>query len=148
MTRPSVPEWGLRFEEVVATRSTCLRRAVGCVLLDRRGNILATGHNGVPSGSPHCNERVLDPGVPFGDTGMAARKVTWPHACPGASLPSGEGLDLCEAIHAEQNCVMTCHAVGRIWMACATTSPCMTSTVGSCPRVTSSSTCSRRRRSG
>jgi dCMP deaminase len=39
----------------VATRSTCLRRHVGAVVVrDRR--ILSTGYNGSPPGQPHCTE--------------------------------------------------------------------------------------------
>ena len=125
MTRPAVPEWGLRIAEVVATRSTCLRRAVGCVILDRRGNILATGHNGVPSGSAHCNELVKESihGPEYEKTWGKDKwmqqdcigfRDTFPHACPGASFPSGEGLDSCDAIHAEINAGLQCHAVGLL----------------------------------
>lgn len=38
---------------VVASRATCPRRQVGCVIVsDRR--ILSTGYNGAPSGHDHC----------------------------------------------------------------------------------------------
>src|SRR5262245_49201099 len=40
---------------VVARRSTCLRAAVGAVIVRDR-IILATGYNGSPSGMPHCTE--------------------------------------------------------------------------------------------
>ena len=40
---------------VVARRSTCLRAAVGAVIVRDR-IILATGYNGSPSGLPHCTE--------------------------------------------------------------------------------------------
>ncbi len=42
--------------ETVATRSTCLRYQVGCVLV-RDNRILSTGYNGVPSGEVHCTEQ-------------------------------------------------------------------------------------------
>ena len=52
------PDWNRYFYEiarVVASRSTCLRRRVGALLvLDRR--ILATGYNGAPAGLKHCAE--------------------------------------------------------------------------------------------
>ena len=55
MSRPSWPEYFMSIARLVATRSTCLRRAVGAVLVkDKR--ILATGYNGVPTGIRHCEE--------------------------------------------------------------------------------------------
>jgi dCMP deaminase len=71
----------LQIANTVATRATCPRRKVGCVLVDSKQHIVATGYNGVPSGFTHCTD------IP----------------CEGAECPSGTGLDLCEAIHAEVN---------------------------------------------
>ena len=46
------PDWDTYFARItmdVATRSTCLRRSVGALIVkDKR--ILATGYNGAPSG--------------------------------------------------------------------------------------------------
>lgn len=102
--RPDLFEWGLRLAEVVAQRGTCARRQVGCVLLDEKGIVLATGYNGVRPGAPHCNE-----GFP----------------CPGALVPSGTGLDLCRSAHAEQNAVAQCQDISRIYAICVTASPCV-----------------------
>lgn len=55
--RPTKDEYFLRMSELVATRATCFRRAVGCVLTNERGHVLATGYNGVAAGRPHCNEK-------------------------------------------------------------------------------------------
>ena len=74
-------EYFLEIANTVATRATCPRRRVGCVLVDSKQHIVATVYNGVPSGFTHCTE------IP----------------CEGAELPSGTGLDVCEAIHAEVN---------------------------------------------
>ncbi len=53
--RPSWDEYFLKLAFEVSKRSTCLRRAVGAIIVkDRR--ILATGYNGVPSGLRHCEE--------------------------------------------------------------------------------------------
>jgi dCMP deaminase len=45
----------MQIAQTVATRATCPRLSVGCVLArDRR--ILTTGYNGSPSGVAHCTE--------------------------------------------------------------------------------------------
>ena len=55
---PARPSWDRYFMDMayhVASRTTCLRRAVGAVIVkDKR--ILATGYNGAPSGVRHCGE--------------------------------------------------------------------------------------------
>jgi dCMP deaminase len=53
--RPGWDEYFMQIAQTVATRSTCPRASVGCVLTrDRR--ILTTGYNGAPSGVPHCTD--------------------------------------------------------------------------------------------
>lgn len=50
------PDWDHYFHElarVVASRGTCPRLAVGCVLV-RDNRIVATGYNGAVSGAAHC----------------------------------------------------------------------------------------------
>lgn len=89
--------------ELVAQRATCIRRRVGCVLVDRNNHVLATGYNGTSRGSIHCIDR----------------------ACPGAHLPSGEGLHLCQAIHAEINALVQCRSVDDIYSLYTTSSPCI-----------------------
>lgn len=103
--RPSRDEWLLSMAAVASWRATCARRKVGCVLADDQGRVLATGYNGPPSGFPHC---------------------TIESPCGGAGLPSGTGLELCEAIHAEQNALLQCRDVDRIHTCYVTTSPCVT----------------------
>jgi dCMP deaminase len=105
---------------VTGRRATCLRRAVGCVLLDADGFILSTGYNGVAAGQPHCNK---SSGPDATDAGNA-----FPHSCPGAFAASGTSLDSCHAIHAEQNALLRCPDVRRIHSCHVTASPCMTCT--------------------
>jgi dCMP deaminase len=53
--RPSWDEYFMQIARTVATRATCPRASVGCVLTrDRR--ILTTGYNGAPRGVAHCTE--------------------------------------------------------------------------------------------
>lgn len=112
--RPSRDQWAMQLATITAGRTTCCRRAVGCVLLNARGHVLATGYNGVAAGLPHCNEH--DPWHPIG----------FPNACSGATAPSGTNLDGCQAIHAEQNAMLQCRDVYAIHTCYVTASPCMT----------------------
>lgn len=95
--------WFMEIAEIVAMRSTCARRAVGCVIVDGDNRILSTGYNGVPSGVRHCTES----------------------PCLGATLPSGQGLDVCQALHAEQNAIARLENVRFAHTLYCTTSPCM-----------------------
>jgi dCMP deaminase len=70
---------------MVATRSTCLRRHVGAVLVKEK-RILSTGYNGAPAGLKHCIE-----------VGCLREE---------ASIPSGTRHELCRALHAEQNAIV------------------------------------------
>ena len=53
--RPGWKTYFMDITELVAKRSTCLRRAVGALIVkDKR--ILSTGYNGAPTGIKHCLE--------------------------------------------------------------------------------------------
>jgi dCMP deaminase len=71
--------------KLVATRSTCLRRNVGAVLVKDK-KILATGYNGAPTGIRHCEE-----------TGCLREKL---------NVKPGERHELCRGLHAEQNVII------------------------------------------
>lgn len=104
MSRPDWATYWLMIARVVSMRATCARRRVGCVLTDRHQQVLATGYNGPASKLPHCIDQ----------------------PCSGARLPSGTGLDLCEAIHAEQNALLQHRGpVQEIENVYCTTSPCI-----------------------
>lgn len=134
--RPSRDEWALKLALLTAQRATCCRRQVGCVLLNSRGHVLATGYNGVAAGLPHCNEvtdEVVNPALDRGD-GTYRTAEHWEretikvygHSCSGASAPSGTNLDGCQAIHAEQNALLQCRDIYQIHTAYVTASPCVT----------------------
>ncbi len=55
MIRPSWDEYFVRIAREVATRATCPRASVGCVLV-REHRILTTGYNGAPRGVSHCSD--------------------------------------------------------------------------------------------
>lgn len=85
LARPSWDEYFMEITKVVATRSTCLRRQIGAVIVkDQR--LLSTGYNGAPCGLVHC-----------GEIGCV-RAVN--------HVPSGERQELCRGLHAEQSAVV------------------------------------------
>lgn len=62
--------------ELIATRSTCVRRQVGCVIVNEADKrILSKGFNGAPAGVKHCTEET----------------------CLRKDIPSGQDLDRCMA---------------------------------------------------
>jgi len=83
--RPSWETYFMDIAQLVAKRSTCLRRSVGAVVVkDKR--VLSTGYNGAPMNVAHC--RV---------TGCIREQM---------KIPSGERHELCRGIHAEQNAII------------------------------------------
>ena len=83
--RPAWNDYFMEIAALVAKRSTCLRRAVGAIIVkDKR--ILATGYNGAPSGIAHCAE-------------VGCLRETM-------QIASGERHELCRGIHAEQNAII------------------------------------------
>ncbi|HOQ08568.1 MAG TPA: cytidine/deoxycytidylate deaminase family protein [Syntrophomonadaceae bacterium] len=83
--RPSWNEYFLEVADLVATRSTCLRRQVGAVLVkDKR--IISTGYNGAPRKLKHCSE-----------VGCIRQEN---------DIPSGQRYELCRGVHAEQNAII------------------------------------------
>ncbi|MHC1749747.1 MAG: cytidine/deoxycytidylate deaminase family protein [Cellulosilyticaceae bacterium] len=89
--RPSWDEYFMDIAHLVKTRSTCIRRQVGAVVVkDKR--ILSTGYNGAPTGCNHCT-----------DIGCMRAEL---------GVPSGERHELCRALHAEQNAIAQAAAHG------------------------------------
>ena len=101
--RPPADFYFLRMAKLVSERGTCIRRKVGCVFVNKKNHIIATGYNGNPSGFNHC--------------------IDYP--CAGSKSKSGEDLDKCEAIHAEQNALLQCKDVYDIDRVYTTLEPCI-----------------------
>ena len=90
----SRPDWDVYFmmmAGVAATRSTCLRRRVGAVIVRGR-QVVSTGYNGSPRGLPHCAEV------------GCLREIL--------SIPSGERHEMCRGSHAEMNAISQAAATG------------------------------------
>jgi dCMP deaminase len=105
--RPSWDAYFMEMARVIATRSTCLRRAVGALLV-RDKRVLATGYNGAPAGLPHCEE-------------VGCRRAE-------LGVASGQGWELCRGLHAEQNAIIqgALHGVSVLGSTLyCTTQPCV-----------------------
>lgn len=90
--RASWNQYFMEIAEIVKTRSTCLRRQVGAVIV-KDNRIITTGYNGAPSGTHHCT-----------DVGTCQRIEL--------NVPSGERHELCRALHAEQNAIIQAANIG------------------------------------
>ena len=84
MERPTRDEYFMQMAKLAATRSTCLRRKVGAVIV-KDSHVLSTGYNGSPRGVSHCEEK-------------GCLRVLM-------NVPSGTRHELCRGGHAEQNAV-------------------------------------------
>ncbi len=84
--RASWDEYFMEIAEIVKTRSTCIRRQVGAVIV-KDNRIITTGYNGSPAGTYNCIDR-----------GICKRIEL--------NIPSGERHELCRALHAEQNAII------------------------------------------
>lgn len=54
--RKSWQEYFMQITDMVASRSTCDRAFVGCVLVNEDQRIVSTGYNGSVAGNPHCDD--------------------------------------------------------------------------------------------
>jgi dCMP deaminase len=78
-------DYFMELSKVAATRSACLSRKVGAILV-RDHRVISMGYNGAPSGIPECRQ------------------------CE--RLESGKELMDCRAIHAEENAILQCALYG------------------------------------
>jgi len=85
MERPDNDTYFMQMAELVSTRSTCLRRQVGAVIVKEK-RVLSTGYNGAPRGLKHCAE-----------VGCVREQN---------NIESGTRHELCRGVHAEQNAVI------------------------------------------
>lgn len=84
-TRPSWDNYFMEFALLARSRATCIRRAVGAVIVKER-HLLATGYNGAPKGLSHAEE-----------VGCLRTEL---------AIPSGQRHEICRGLHAEQNAIV------------------------------------------
>ena len=77
----------LDLAEVVAHRSTCLRRHYGAVIV-KNDEVISTGYVGAPRGRANCS-----------DLGKCIRAEL--------NIPRGERYELCRSVHAEANAIIS-----------------------------------------
>ena len=104
LERPGWDAYFFRMATLIATRSTCPSRAVGCVIIDMETkHVISTGYNGSPRGTAHCGE-----------------------SC--ASRESGKSWEKCRAVHAELNAILNAAKNGVSTDGCRmylSTTPCV-----------------------
>lgn len=83
------PDWNivyLRIANEYSQRSNCCKRKVGAVITENT-KFVSAGYNGTPHGVPNCFDGGCD-------------------RCNNESIKSGEKLDLCLCLHAEENAIL------------------------------------------
>lgn len=83
--RPTWDQYFMRLATLASTRSNCMKRRVGAVLV-RNFRVISTGYNGTPRHLKNCNE------------GGCTR-------CNGGAS-GGSGLSTCLCLHAEENALL------------------------------------------
>ncbi|MGC9779336.1 MAG: cytidine/deoxycytidylate deaminase family protein [Candidatus Heimdallarchaeota archaeon] len=78
--------------ELVSTRSTCIRRQFGSVIV-QNNHVISTGYNGAPKDMPHCIE-----------IGCLRDELR---------IPSGTKHEICRGVHSEQNAIIQCAIHGE-----------------------------------
>ena len=87
MERISKTNYYLDIAQTVASRSTCLRKKYGAIIV-KNDVIIATGFNGAPRGRENCCDR-----------GTCIRE--------DMKIPRGERFELCRAVHGEANAIIS-----------------------------------------
>jgi dCMP deaminase len=84
--RPSWDEYWLDVAKSISKRATCLRRRFGVVIV-KDNELLGTGYNGSPRGTPNCI-----------DLNKCLRQKY--------NVPHDSNYNLCRSIHAEMNAIL------------------------------------------
>lgn len=87
MERKNKKNYYLDIAEATISRSTCLRRQYGAIIV-KNDEIISTGYNGAPRGRKNCC-----------DLGSCKREAM--------QVPRGERYELCRSVHAEANAIIS-----------------------------------------
>lgn len=86
MNRVTKENYYLDIAQTVATRSTCLRKSFGAIIV-KNDTIVSTGYNGAPRGRKNCS-----------DICSCIRDEL--------NIPRGERYELCRSVHSEANAII------------------------------------------
>lgn len=103
--RPSWNEYFSGIAKLTASRSNCIRRQVGCVIVNNN-RIISTGYNGTPFGIKNCFEKGCQ-------------------RCNDRSVVAGSALEDCICLHAEENAILTSHCNLNGFTMYCTHKPCL-----------------------
>lgn len=84
--RPSWDSYFMDIARLTSTRSNCIKRKVGCIIV-KDNRIISLGYNGTPTGIRNCFEGGCD-------------------RCSNRSNSCGMNLDICMCLHAEENAML------------------------------------------
>lgn len=87
MERRDKENYYLDIADSVLSRSTCLRKKYGAIIV-KNDEIIATGYNGAPRGRKNCT-----------DIGTCVRKEM--------NIPRGHRYEVCRSVHAEANALLS-----------------------------------------
>jgi len=113
-SRISKHEAYIKIAVTLSQRSTCLDKQVGCIVTNRKNEIIASGYNGAPRGELHCIS-----------LGYCIKEAF-------------HNLNRCPSAHAEQNALLQCRVPEQIHTIYTTLSPCI-----SCIRIIMNTPCER-----
>jgi dCMP deaminase len=125
MTQLSWDNYFINIAETVASKSSCLRRQVGCVVV-RDKHILSTGYNGPPTGLAHCEDPRCKTCGGSGESRNTSSEVlaTFCRTCNGTGLiltsmsdkhclrifngvkSGSDSIHNCRGVHAEANAII------------------------------------------
>ena len=100
--RPDWDSYYLFMAYAASLRGSCTRRQVGALIVSQDHSLISTGFNGKGAGLVNCLHS----------------------PCEGAFGSSGQGLDQCEAIHAEVNALLRFPDKTKVHSVYVTCSPC------------------------
>lgn len=94
----------------ISLESRCMSRQIGAVLVNENNDVISVGTNTPPGCVPHCSERYeKDPIVSKMLKKLKDVPDNYKEMCPRRvfNIPSGTGLEICPAVHAERACIIS-----------------------------------------